>query len=256
MGCWVARLLKDCGMAITICDKREEAAIETAQELGVTSKPIDRACIDSDVVVVCVPMDTLVQVCQEVGAHMRQGSLLVEISSVKTGVSDVLSGILPDHIGYVSLHPLFGPETTTLEGQNVVAVKTRDDEWTRRVVDFLERNGAVVTTLDIKDHDYIMSVFQVLHHFSMLSFARAIDTFTPNHLMKKELVTQSLRSTLGSEATILRNLPTVIEIQKVNPFSEEIRARFLSEVQKMLEEDPDLLRGQLEETAKRISTLV
>jgi len=256
MGSWVARFLKDHGMTVIVCDKREKAAKETAQKLGVIWKPMNIACASSDVVVVCVPMSDVVQVCQEVSGQMKEGSLLIEISSVKSGISDVLSQILPEHIGYVSLHPLFGPEITTLKGQNIVAVKTRNDEHTRRVTAFLQSNGAEVTILDVKDHDYAMAVFQVLHHFLLLSLARAIDLFIPENLMKRKLVTNSLRSTLESEMVLSKNMSIVMEIQKINPFSEEIRGRFVRELQKMLEEDPEVLCREFEEAVKRLSILI
>jgi len=256
MGAWVARQLKDYGASITICDRREEAARETAQRLGVMWMPMDTGYIDSDVVIVCVPMDNLIQTCQEIGIMMKKGSMMIEISSVKSGISDVLSETLPEHINYVSLHPLFGPETTSLKGQNIVAVKTRSQECTDVVASFLRSKGAEVTFLNAEDHDYAMAVLQVLHHFLMLSLIRAIGTLLPEHLMKRELVTNSLRSTLELDASILRNLPTIMEIQRANPFSEEVRRRLINEVQNMLEEDPDVLKQKLAEAAKKISTLL
>ncbi len=256
MGSWIARFLKENGMTVVLCDKREKAARETAEELGVTWKPIDAACENSDVVVVSVPMSSVIQVCREVGKRMKSGSMLVEISSVKSGISDVLSKTLPEHIGYVSLHPLFGPNAPTLKGRNVVAVKTRDDEHTRRVVAFLRDNGAEVVVINVKEHDHAMAFFQVLHHFLMLSFARTIDAFMPDHLVKRELVTQSLETTIKSGAAMFRNLPTIIEIQETNPFSVEIRRRFAIEVQRMMEEDPEILDQQLKKAAEKISTLL
>jgi len=256
MGSWITRFLKGKGMEVILCDKREKAARETAQELEATWKPMDTACEDSDVVVVCVPMRNVVQVCCEVGRQMKKGSILIEISSVKSGVSDILSKTLPEHFGYVSLHPLFGPEVQSLEGQNVVAVKTRNDGYAQKIVDFLRNNGAGVAVIGAEEHDHAMAFFQVLHHFLMLSFVRTIDAFMPSHLVKKELVTRSLGTTLRSEATIFRNLPTIIEIQETNPFSEETRSKFASEVQKMIEEDPEVLDQHLRKAAKKISTLI
>lgn len=256
MGAWIARFLKEKGMGVILCDKREKAVRETAQELGVTWKPMDTACEDSEVVVVSVPMRNVVQVCREVSRQMKKDSMLVEISSVKSGVSDALSKTLPKHIGYVSLHPLFGPDVQSLKGRNVVAIETGNDKYTQKVVGFLRNNGADVAVISVEEHDHAMAFFQVLHHFLMLSFARTIDAFMPNHLVKKELVTHLLGTTLGSEAAIFRNLPTIIEIQETNPFSEETRRRFASEVQRMIDEDPKVLDQQLKKAARKISTLV
>jgi hypothetical protein len=101
-----------------------------------------------------------------------------------------------------------------------------------------------------------MAVFQVIHHFSMLALARTIDTLMPDKLMKRELTTRSMRSTLRSESSILDNLPVVMEIQDVNPFAEEVRKRFAEEVGKMMQEDPEVLCRQLRNTKRRISTLI
>ena len=256
MGSCVAQQMKDYGASVSICDRREEAAKETAQRLGATWMPMSTGCADSDVVVVCVPMNSLVQTCLEVSGKMKKDSMLIEISSVKSHISDVLSKALPEHISYVSLHPLFGPEITSLKGQNIVAVRTRSRECTGAVASFLRSKGAEVTILDAKDHDYAMAVFQALHHFLLLSLARAIGTLLPERLMKRELVTNSLRSTLELEVSMLRNLPTIIEVQRTNPFSEEVRRRLINEAQTMLEEDPDVLNQKLVEAAEKISTLL
>lgn len=251
MGAWVARQLKEYGASTTIRDRREEAARKTAQRLGVAWMPMDAGYIGSDIVIVCVPMNSLVQICQEIGGKMKEGSMMIEISSVKSGISDVLSETLPERISYVSLHPLFGPEITSLKGQNIVAVTTRSQECTDTVASFLRSKGAEVTFLNVEDHDYAMAVFQVLHHYLMLSLTRAIGTLLPEHLMKRELVTNSLRSTLDLDASILRNLPTVIEIQRTNPFSDEVRRRLISEAQTMLQEDPAVLKQKLIEAEKK-----
>lgn len=256
MGLGIARILKGYGMRVTLCDKRENAVKEAAQKLDVSWKPIGKACNQSDIVIVCVTMNNMIETCQQISAWMREGSILVEISSVKSGITDILSQTLPEQIGYVSLHPLFGPDTPSLEGQNIVAVKTRSDKHTERIASFLRKKGAQVTILTVKDHDYAMAVFQVTHHFSMLSLARAIDTLTPDKLMKSELITRSFKSTLGSELVILGNLPVVMEIQEANPFAEKVRRSFAEEVGKMLKEDPEVLYQQLRKTRKRISTLI
>jgi prephenate dehydrogenase len=256
MGVGIARILKEYGMIVTLCDKREDAVMEAAQKLGVYWEPMDKACNASDIVVVCVTMKNMIETCQKIGTRMREGSILVEISSVKSGIADTLSQTLPEQIGYVSLHPLFGPDTPSFEGQNIIAIKTRSEEHTERIARFLRKKGAEVTILSVKDHDYAMAVFQVVHHFSMLSLARSIDALIPDKLMKRELITRSLKSTLGSELVILGNLPAVMEIQKVNPFAEEVRRSFVEEVGKMLEEDPDVLYQNLRKTGTRISTLI
>ncbi len=256
MGLGIARILKGYGMRVTLCDKRENTVKEAAQKLGLSWKPIGKACNESDIVIVCVTMKNVIETCQQIGTWMREGSILVEISSVKSGIADILSQTLPEQIGYVSLHPLFGPDTPSFEGQNIIAIKTRSEKHTERIASFLRKKGAQVTILTVKDHDYAMAVFQVVHHFSMLSLARVIDALTPDKLMKRELITRSLRSTLESELVILGNLPVVMEIQEANPFAEKVRRSFVEEVEKMLEEDPEVLYPRLRKTRTRISTLI
>lgn len=256
MGIGIARILKEYGMRVTLCDKREDAVIEAAQKLNVSWEPTEKACNTSDIVIVSVTMKNMIETCQKIGKQMKEGSILIEISSVKSGITDILSQTLPEQIGYVSLHPLFGPDTPSFEGQNIIAIKTRSEEHTKRITGFLRKKGAEVTILSVKDHDYAMAVFQVVHHFSMLSLARSIDSLIPDKLLKKELITRSLKSTLGSELVILSNLSAVMEIQEVNPFAKEVRKSFFDEVRKMLEEDPEILYQHLRKTGTRISNLI
>jgi len=241
MGTLIAIFLKTDGFHVTIWGRKPEKTKRIAKKIGVYSAPIiEKIAANSDIVIVSVPIENTYDICQSAAKYMKQGAILVDISSAKTGIADRLQRKLPKQIKYVSIHPLFGSQIESLEGQNFVIIKGSDELSSRKIANYLKTKGANVTYLSVKDHDHAMASFQALHHFAMLSFLYAFLEQISEIKEPSKLTTNSLRLTLKSIRRILENLDAVTSIQINNPYTREIISkyiRFTSEFNKKTPEE-------------------
>jgi prephenate dehydrogenase len=155
----------------------------------------------SDVVLVAVPMESVVETSIEVGQAMREGTLLAYLSSVKTGIADRISSRVPPRVEYVSIHPLFGPAIDHMKGQNIIAVPFKTGQQWKSFAQALRKAGVRVHLMSSEHHDRVMGYVQGMHHFALLSLGMALRKWNG------ELKTASIAGTL------LDNWDTIVGIQ-------------------------------------------
>lgn len=150
IGALFTRLFADVGHSVLVVDV--DTALRPAQ-----------AAASADVVLVAVPIDVTEEIIREVGPHMRENALLMDVTSIKE--APMASMLACTKASVVGTHPMFGPGVHTVQGQRVVMCRGRGDawaEWTRRT---LEARGLVITETTPAEHDRAMSIVQVLTHF-------------------------------------------------------------------------------------------
>ena len=129
----------------------------------------------SDILIISVPIQHACDVIREVAPYMKDGSVMVDVTSVKEGPSKTMAEVLPDTVEYIPTHPIFGPRTTRLDNQVIVLTPDKKDEWYDKVYRYLESKNMRVIETTAEKHDFMMSIVQVLTHFSFISTASAIE---------------------------------------------------------------------------------
>ena len=129
----------------------------------------------SDILIVSVPIEHTCDVIREVAPFMKEGSVMVDVTSVKEGPTKTMGEVLPDTIEYIPTHPIFGPRTTRLDNQVIVLTPVRKGKWYSKVYRYLESKNMRVIETSAEKHDFMMSIVQVLTHFSFISTASAIE---------------------------------------------------------------------------------
>lgn len=129
----------------------------------------------SDILVIAVPMQHTCDVIREVAPFMKSGSVMVDVTSVKEEPTRTMSEVLPDSIEYIPTHPVFGPRTTRLDNQVIVLTADKKGEWYDKVYKYLKSKNMRIIETTAEKHDYMMSIVQVLTHFSFISTASAIE---------------------------------------------------------------------------------
>ena len=129
----------------------------------------------SDILVISVPIQHTCDVIREVAPFMKSGSLMVDVTSVKEGPSKTMAEVLPDTVEYIPTHPVFGPRTTRLDNQVIVLTADRKGKWYSKVYDYLAGKNMRIIETTAEKHDFMMSIVQVLTHFSFISTASAIE---------------------------------------------------------------------------------
>jgi chorismate mutase/prephenate dehydrogenase len=150
MGGRFAELFRGLGHQVLIADQHTALRpIEAAQR--------------ADVTVISVPIGVTAQVIDEIGPHVPEHALLMDLTSIKEApLSHMLRATKASVLG---THPMFGPSVHTLQGQRVVLCSGRGDAWTEWIEQNLRAWGLVTTRASAEEHDRAMACVQVLTHF-------------------------------------------------------------------------------------------
>ncbi|MGA9140298.1 MAG: prephenate dehydrogenase dimerization domain-containing protein, partial [Methanocella sp.] len=82
----------------------------------------------------------------------------------------------PEGVEVLGVHPLFGPDTESIEGRNVVLTPSdRSGRWLPVMRELFEHAGARVTTATAEEHDKKMAVVQGLTHFMYIAWGQAME---------------------------------------------------------------------------------
>ena len=176
LGKWLAEHLKN-DFNIRITSRDESSGKPVADKIGVeyNSNNIE-AIKDADIIVFSVPIEHMVETIKEVAPHAPEGSLLMDVASVKTEPSEALEKYAPENAEILPCHPMFGPRVPTLKRQIIILtpIENRSPNWLPRVKDYLDKTDCEVVITTPNEHDKYMSIVQGLTHFSYISLASTI----------------------------------------------------------------------------------
>lgn len=219
MGRFFANFAAVHGASVKIVGRTLQRTRKTAKEMEVEAGSISDAR-ESHVVIVATPMDSVVETSIEFAQSMRAGALLADLSSVKTGIANKISSKVPVGVEYVSIHPLFGPSTDHVEGQNIAAVPFKTGQQWRSFSRTLRKAGAKINLMSAERHDRVMGYVQALHHFALLSLGVALTKWDG------QFKTNSIAGTLARIESLLDNWGTIEGIQRLNPSAAAVRLEF------------------------------
>jgi len=121
------------------------------------------AAATADVVIISVPIRETRAVIEQLGPLVRKDALLMDVTSIKT---DPMSAMLAStKASVLGTHPMFGPGVNTYQGQRVVICPGRGDAWLDWARQMFSARGLVISEATPAEHDSMMAIVQVLHHF-------------------------------------------------------------------------------------------
>lgn len=152
-------------------------------------------CAGIDLALVCVPIAVTPEVIHRLGPFLPATCVLADICSVKR---PALAAMLAAHAGpVVGLHPLFGPTTTSMDQQIVVAAPGRDAPACQWVLDQLSAWGNIVGPIDAREHDALMDVVQGVRHFATFTLGRFLARQNANLARSLEFSSPIYRLEMG-----------------------------------------------------------
>jgi len=170
MGSWFAKFLKSNGYKVVISDRNRQAGRTASKRLGIEF--VDDyvlASKGSDIVLLATPTNVSNQILVQLGRELEKRTLVVEISSMKDPVREGISALRKGGIPVLSLHPMFGPGTKTVQGRAILVVsKTRHCE-AKKLLSTLQELGARVVQCSINKHDTLASLVIALPHLVNIS---------------------------------------------------------------------------------------
>ncbi|WP_459201351.1 prephenate dehydrogenase [Methanococcus sp. CF] len=177
LGKWFASFLKNRGYDVIVSGRDVIKGKEVEKELGVTYTNNNiNAAKKGDIVIISVPINVTESVIKDVAPHVREGSLLMDITSIKERPAKLMNELSKSGVFVLPTHPMFGPETPSLNRQVVILtpIEKEKNPFFEKVKDFLEIEGAKVIVVSPKEHDKIMGVVQGLTHFVYISLGSTL----------------------------------------------------------------------------------
>jgi len=178
IGSSLARAIRAHGLAnhLVACD-RSDAVLADVRELNladsVTPDPAD-AVLDADLVLLCTPVGSYGALAERIAPHLKPGSILSDVGSVKqVVVRDVLPH-MPAGVHLVPGHPVAGTEhsgpragfASLFEGRWAILTPLPDGDpaATARLRALWEGIGSKVAEMPADHHDRVLAITSHLPH--------------------------------------------------------------------------------------------
>ena len=223
-----ARVLqRDFHVAVT--DPAPDAALR-AKDFGVDFGALETVA-GSDIVLFAVPVVAMQATFAAAAPHLRPGSLVLDVGSVKVLPSQWMLDLLPPHVDIVATHPLFGPQSAKsgLQGLRLVVCPIRGDRH-EKVAAYGRGLGLTVSVVTPQEHDQEMAYVQALTHLIGRSLVNlgipdeSLKTPSYQHLLE-------LCALIGADTF---ELFTAIQTQ--NPYAAEVAQAFVAEARSLLDQ--------------------
>ncbi len=233
-GRWFARFYKKHGFDVVIwgINKRKDIA----EELGVQfADDLDSEIKTSDIVVISVPINVTEKTIMEIAPKMRVGSLLMDITSIKTEPMNAMRKYAPADVEVLGTHPMFGPSITDIRGQIVIFTPVRCPEWFHVIKNLYEDNGAHIEVMSPEQHDKMMAVVQGLTHFAIISIGSVFRELEFDVANSRRFMSPMYDIMLDLVGRILAQNPYLYAMIQMNPEVAKVHKAYIEQCNLMAE---------------------
>ncbi len=177
-----------------------------------------------DIVILAVPVSELARSIRSVRPHLRPGSIVVDVGSVKVKPAKVMAAELPSFVDIVGTHPLFGPQSARdgIRGRKIAICPVRGNAASR-IAAFLRRAlGLRVFITTPEEHDREAAIAQGVTHL----IAKVLVRMEP---LPKRLTTASFDLLVRATEMVRYDAASVfLAIEQDNPYAAAVRDRFFA----------------------------
>lgn len=227
MGQWFAKYFLGKGFEVTGYDSENKVTGKNV----IVSESLVGGILKADYVVLCTPTRRTPEIIRLIAKEMKRDTYLIEISSEKSKVVSSLSK-MPAKINPICIHPMFGPGTKTVKGQNIISVPIKDAKKELTVTKALFE-GANFVTIDAAEHDKKIAVILGLTHLMNLVFANIISKDEKMNLTEKMSgTTFRVQKTLAE--SIMTESPELIETIIANPEIRRVAEELWKDIGRLL----------------------
>jgi len=165
MGKWFSKYFLEKDYDIIGYDSEKEIL----NKLVTKAQSLVGAILTADYVILCIPVKRTPETIRLIAKEMKRDSYLIDISSLKTKTAAALSKI-PDKVNPICIHPMFGPGTKKLKGQNIISIPIRDAKKEMAVTKSLFEEANFVQ-IDATEHDKKIAMVLGMPHLVNLALA-------------------------------------------------------------------------------------
>ena len=218
MGQFISSHLKD-HFKITVTDIFDKT--KEALKLGVKFDKIKNVA-SKDIVVIAVPILEFENTIKNIKDHIKEGALIVDVSSVKVNPVNIMKKLLPRSTQIIGTHPLFGPQSGKdgIKGLKIIVCPVRIKSMGFFTSFIEDKLGVDVLLMDPKEHDSLMAKTQLIDQL----IARLLIDLD----IKKEKISLPSFDKLLELKEMLKDdsLEMFDGITKNNPFAKDITDNF------------------------------
>ena len=231
---WVnvfTRLLLEQDHAIKLYDVDARRAQEVAERHGVPrSISVQEAASGADLILICASTEAVPGIINEVMPHTKSDTIISEIASFKSKTIPALKR--SGGLGPLSIHPMFGPDIATFQGETIAVVTVNDSVKEMETARALFPESKLVP-LDPETHDRCMASILSLPYFMNLAFASVMaDGDLP---LMKELAGPSFEVQIAVTQSIIGESPELIRsLINDDMFSWPLIRKFLDEANHLI----------------------
>ncbi len=177
-----------------------------------------------DALFLCVTIRAVPDVLRTIAPLLKPGILVADTCSVKIEPARWMAELLPQSVGILATHPMFGPESAKngLEGLAIMMDPVRcSDEAAAFWADAFASYGLSVVPMSCDRHDREAAYSQALTHFVGRSLHKVGLTDT-------DIATRWYRNLHAVVRQCVRDAPSLFEdMQRFNPYAAEMRRRVM-----------------------------
>ena len=174
--------------------------------------------LNEKVIFIAVPIRHFESVIIDISTKIKQETTLIDVCSVKNYPVNIMMKTLPDHVGIIATHPMFGPDSY-ISNRNLKMMinNTRDlhDQysfWKR----FFSDQGIQIIEMTPDQHDRLAAKTQGVTHF----LGRMLKEFG---IKKTSIDTQGFRDLLDLVGQTCNDTwELYADLQLYNPYTEDM----------------------------------
>jgi len=212
---------------VTVLDSGGKAA--DIRKTGAEPASLEQVCRE-DIVILPVPISVFKQTLETVKPLLKEGTLVVDVCSVKTYPVKLMRDILPESVSILATHPMFGPDSAadSLEGHKIVLCRERMEKGHYlKVKDYLDSKGLHTIEATPDEHDRQISVSLALTHF----IGRALSEFGAQPL---GIDTEGYKRLLHVLEVVENDTwQLFVDMNHYNPYAGEHRAAMIDAVKRV-----------------------
>lgn len=197
---------------------------------GVRFVSEDELC-NSDIIFLCNSISSMESVCRRIAPKLKKGAVIADTCSVKVYPVHIMKQYLPEDVSIVGTHPMFGPDS----GHNgvvglpiAVCAERIDGERLEYLLGLFSKLHLRIEELSAAEHDHEVAYSQGITHF----IGRTLELLK---LKPSRISTTGYEDLLHIvQMTCNDQWQLFLDLQKYNPYTEEMRKKLHSSIEEML----------------------